>query len=1147
MAEAKNTFVKSKMNKDLDARLLPNGEYRDALNITVSRSEGSDVGATENILGNRIIADILTHVEGIERGIWSARNNEIYVDQLEVIGQFTDLSNDRMFLFLTDYRDNSNDRLSNFAPSDSKSTTFPPNLFYKGALCYIIQVSNLIEATKSGGSASIRILVGGSFLNFSKTHPILNVNLLEDLLFWTDNRNQPRKINVNSAFNQSYELNTSGSSVAGYYYNEDHISVAKFAPYEPIEFFDSNGDSGLLAPNEDYLPSHIVTNNVNARVSGDNTIQLDGVYTTGSTGSEDFSFATTPIAYKTYLVVPVQDDILEEKIYEISSCVPNTPVGSTTVTITSTFGISIDANSIIEVRKSNPDRDDNYPGDVNLMTDKFYKFSYRFRYDDGEYSLMAPFSQAAFVPKQFGYFINDDEQKTKESTVVNFMENRVSRVKMRIKLPYGANQVEEKLKISELQVLVKDANNLNVMVVEDINVSKLTGASSNYEYDYLASQPIKTLPEADLTRVHDKVPIRALTQEVSGNRVIYGNFADKHGSPDSLNYSLSIVEKLDDDLTKELPCHTLKQNRTYQVGIVLVDRYGRSSNVILNDPDTISTGSSNSTIYNRYFNFGTNSVEYWGHALSLALAQPIPSSNSNIGYPGLYSDTNPLGYLSYRIVVKQQEQDYYNVYVPGVTSGRIYWDPNTRATDLTKSGVRPTFDNVSTVANIALLGDNVNKIPRNLEKVGPGDVSYSSDTVIFNRVNPSRGSTGSIWNEQSTILENGDDITSIKPFRELGDWTTSKGQMSPGQTETTGTSTILVRPWYPYYASTYPSYATQWDQVTFGDIFFRASENPNIATFSTSFKHGSTFGYNSVLEISRPTEALGVYETKPTRSSLDIYWETSSSGLISELEADASVYPDALKDANNNSAPNLQFSLSEDEPTSTQVTLSFQLYDGATALIGGNDGEIVSVYDGTGSGVNRKNEFELVADVPSPNTSSWYIRTNASFTYLSDASARESYTFTLSFTDTSTNPALYNDVQFTIENCNLQNVAPVWVQSPPTTKNLTNSPVDQEVWDFATGTSVNNGGLGFNNDDEISLEILNGSSDPGINSANYFYLLPDPIIPGRFKIMSDYNKILNDLIGTSWDGNLYIKLRATDLNGNGLSTDTNQTTVTIPV
>ena len=56
MAEVKNAFIKSKMNKDLDARLIPQGEYRDAVNIQVSKSEGPDVGALENVLGNQMLA-----------------------------------------------------------------------------------------------------------------------------------------------------------------------------------------------------------------------------------------------------------------------------------------------------------------------------------------------------------------------------------------------------------------------------------------------------------------------------------------------------------------------------------------------------------------------------------------------------------------------------------------------------------------------------------------------------------------------------------------------------------------------------------------------------------------------------------------------------------------------------------------------------------------------------------------------------------------------------------------------------------------------------------------------------------------------------------------------------------------------------------
>ena len=43
MPEIKHNFIKGRMNKDLDERLVPNGEYRDALNVEVVNSEGSDV------------------------------------------------------------------------------------------------------------------------------------------------------------------------------------------------------------------------------------------------------------------------------------------------------------------------------------------------------------------------------------------------------------------------------------------------------------------------------------------------------------------------------------------------------------------------------------------------------------------------------------------------------------------------------------------------------------------------------------------------------------------------------------------------------------------------------------------------------------------------------------------------------------------------------------------------------------------------------------------------------------------------------------------------------------------------------------------------------------------------------------------------
>ena len=56
MPEIKNNFIRGKMNKDLDERLVPKGEYVHAENIQVSSSDGNegtqDAGTVQNIMGN---------------------------------------------------------------------------------------------------------------------------------------------------------------------------------------------------------------------------------------------------------------------------------------------------------------------------------------------------------------------------------------------------------------------------------------------------------------------------------------------------------------------------------------------------------------------------------------------------------------------------------------------------------------------------------------------------------------------------------------------------------------------------------------------------------------------------------------------------------------------------------------------------------------------------------------------------------------------------------------------------------------------------------------------------------------------------------------------------------------------------------------
>ena len=176
-----HTFTKSKMNKDLDARLIANDEYRDGVNISVSRAEADDVGALENILGNSLISSIASSSPFL----------------MQTIGWYFNPDNDKLYLFDTNYQDNSNDQISSFAPV--------------GSLHRIIVVDPTAQ--------TFSVIVQGRFLNFSWNSPILDIAILENLMFWTDFRNQPRVINIKTA-----EANTT------YYNDEDHVSVAKYYP-----------------------------------------------------------------------------------------------------------------------------------------------------------------------------------------------------------------------------------------------------------------------------------------------------------------------------------------------------------------------------------------------------------------------------------------------------------------------------------------------------------------------------------------------------------------------------------------------------------------------------------------------------------------------------------------------------------------------------------------------------------------------------------------------------------------------------------------------------------------------------------------------------------------------------------------------------
>ena len=791
MPDIQNNFVQSKMNQDLDDRLIPPGQYRSAQNVAISRSQGEDVGALENIEGNNVIENLPDRLASISH--------------LDVIGYFVDTSQNNVYLFYTDYIDTSTGFISNFAPSTAN--------------CFIYRFNN-------EGNGTFTKLVEGSFLNFSKNSPIYGISMIENLLFFTDYRNQPRKINVTTA---------AGDNT--YYQNEDQISVAKFAPVNPVRFVDMAYNNKLKStisnPSQEFLPINIAST-INGNQSITNQVNINSTGYIPIVGSR---------------IVSIGALALDEKIVVTGSTATTinfSPVLSPAVSVLNNEDISFEA--------PNPDYDSDWAGDPDYVKDRFIRFSYRFKFDDGEYSIMAPFSQSCFVPKQSGYFISsqpsvdgnfarNDADQTYRSTLVSFMENNATQVDLNIEMPYA--DIETNLKVTEVEILYKESDQLAIKSVESIPITavntNMSGNANNniFTYKYLSTKPYKVLPEDQTTRVYDKVPVRAFSQETSSNRIIYGNFIDKHSSPDSLTYGLGFANKEKPPSVGalnpnniysqiEYPNHTLKQNRNYQLGVVLADRYGRSSTTILSSEDvsdiesSTSTQYGNSTIYVPYTSWGapssttnTNEMYKWpGYSLSVlfnnkdGFTSAIPTVKTHPllsnGYPGTYvpigavgaltiaaggsgysdainvattggtgsgltvdvtvtsgaitgieiakmgegytdgdtitvtggggnatatitlAEPNLLGWYSYKFVVRQTEQDYYNVYVPGILAG--YPHQST-------SALRSPFE-VHETSNIVLFNDNINKVPRDLSEVGPDQKIFQSSVKLFGRVEP---------------------------------------------------------------------------------------------------------------------------------------------------------------------------------------------------------------------------------------------------------------------------------------------------------------------------------------------------------------------------------------------------------------------------
>ncbi len=576
MPEIKRLFNASRMNRDKDDRLVQPGEYREALNINVSKSEGSDMGAVENILGNK---EIVT----------------TSISNAKTIGSLRDNGNEKIYYFIT------NNNSYDHSNSSNKN-------------------HQIIEYDQKANKSTI--LVNENTLNFHTEFPITGVNLVDTLLFFTDDRNPPRKINVDTARNEEGHYNISAGV-------DNLMSVAKFAPYEAADI-----------------------------LSLSNTDETGAVITS------------------------------------------------------------------------------------NFLENKLVRFSYRYQFEDGEYSVLAP-----FTPICFSRLGNPDTINT--SSISDFGEietfvNAVKSVQLAVSTPTGYG-------ITGVELIYKETGSSTLYVVEEKTIT--TEASVNFFYK--SQDPFKTLPADQLTRVSDAVPQKAKSQELAGGRLVYGNFLQNFDIPD-ISFSVTRTGETSARYATLDTSMSVKSRRTYQVGIVLADKFGRQSPVILS-----STG--NDTVFVDAAAGESNSTSVF-NALRISFSAAAVASLKALDWA-----------YSYKIVVKQREQEYYN-WISALTGGNV----------------------------IARLGDSINKIPRDQTAVIPPSTSAS-----------------------------------ISPCN----------------------------------VSVYPKVLNGVNQTTSSLTKIQSINNPaGTANVPTVTDSGSAI-----------TSGISVYETEPVESDLDIFFETSTGGLISVL------------------------------------------------------------------------------------------------------------------------------------------------------------------------------------------------------------------------------------------------------------------------
>jgi len=358
MPELIHNFTSGKMNKDLDERLVPNGEYRDSLNLEISTSESSNVGALQTVLGN---SSKTYKALDAQTGVYTSWGDDFIPNLVnpQVIGTCRDAISEKIYFFIA-------------------STNI-------SAIAEYNQTTNVV----------VPIIVDtNNILKFSSSYLITGISALEGLLMWTDNQTEPKLLNIKD-FREASTTFLAHTQFNGRAFLEEDITVIKKYPLTAPTLALANTRTTDLNGNPAITIATTLANFTTGVSPDQIPLEPGTAITLTWTGSPLPFYRVDDVLI---LKTTAEDDASVENNYEARVQVLSVPPGNNqTFANCTVLSVSEGVQTIALLW------DVSLQEDAPLFEFRFPRFAYRWKYEDGQYSCYSPFTEVAFVPGEFRY------------------------------------------------------------------------------------------------------------------------------------------------------------------------------------------------------------------------------------------------------------------------------------------------------------------------------------------------------------------------------------------------------------------------------------------------------------------------------------------------------------------------------------------------------------------------------------------------------------------------------------------------------------------------------------------------------------------------------------------------------------------------